>query len=347
MYDVQGRLLYIGKAKNLRRRLLSYFRASHRPAKAEKIIAQTRLLRWESCGDELAALLRELELIQTLRPRYNIQGVPGRQRYHYLCLSSPPASSLVVTPRLPQRCLAVYGPFALRRRTEEAARRLNDWFGLRDCSSRIPLYFRDQTELFADDLSPGCLRWELHQCLGPCVAACTRQQYGAAVARLRAFLEGRDRSLLSLLQQRMIEAAERLQYEKAIAWRDRWQAICWLDSRLQLLRQARQGPAWVYPVVGFDGRHRWYLLQRGQVCAVCFAPNTLDQCRHILKRLRSTTAATSPPPMPPLHHVDTVLLVASYFRRNPQHQQRLLTPQQLLRSWNLSSAADRSAHPHP
>ncbi|GIW83585.1 MAG: ethanolamine utilization protein [Gemmataceae bacterium] len=331
MYDAQGRLLYVGKAKNLRQRLLSYFRPQSRPAKAEKIIEQTRRLVWESSGDELAALLRELELIQTLLPRYNVSGRPGRQRYHYICLTSPPAPSLVVTPKPPARALAIYGPLSLRRRSEEAVRRLNDWFGLRDCSSRIPLHFRDQAELFAETLSPGCLRWELRHCLGPCAAACTRQEYHAAVERLRAFLEGRDPGLLKQIRRRMEEAAEQLQFEKALALRDRLLALEWLDARLRLLRQARSGPAWIYPVQGWDGRQRWYLIQHGQVRSVCFAPSSVEEWTQALQLCRT---AFRPAPASAFEGnrpeaVDSVLLVAAWFRRYPQEQKRLLAPRQV------------------
>jgi excinuclease ABC subunit C len=332
MYDTQGRLLYVGKAKNLRQRLLSYFRTHSRPPKAEKIIDQTARLVWESCGDEFGALLRELELIQTLLPRYNVAGRPGRQRYHYICLTPPPAPSLVVSPKPLARALAHYGPFTLRRRSEEAVRRLNDWFGLRDCSSRIPLHFREQGELFSGELSPGCLRWELQHCLGPCVAACSRQEYHAAVERLRAFLDGRDRSLLKHIRQRMQDAAHQLHFEKALALRDRLVALEWLDARLRLLRRARSGPAWVYPVDGWDGRQRWYLIQHGQVRAVCFAPTTSEGWTDYLQRCRSVFR----PKLPNLEgwsrpgEVDSVLLVASWFRRLPHEQQRLRSPRQVL-----------------
>lgn len=338
MYDAQGRLLYVGKAKNLRQRLLSYFRPQSRPAKAEKIIEQTRRLVWESCGDELAALLRELELIQTLLPRYNVSGRPGRQRYHYVCLTFPPAPSLVVTPKPPARALAIYGPLSMRRRSEEAVRRLNDWFGLRDCSTRIPLHFRDQGELFAATLSPGCLRWELQYCLGPCVAACTRQEYHTAVERLRAFLDGRDPSLLKQIRRRMEEAAEHLHFEKALALRDRLLALEWLDARLRLLRQARSGPAWIYTLQGWDGRQRWYFIQRGQVRSVCFAPSTPGEGDQVLQLYRAAfrLRQASAPPRNRLDTVDSVLLVAAWFRRYPQEQKRLLSLRQArLRSHSL------------
>lgn len=133
----------------------------------------------------------------------------------------------------------------------------------------------------------------------------------------------------------MLEAAEHLQYEKAMALRDRLQAIEWLDNRLQLLRQARQGPAWIYPLVGWDGRQRWYLLQHGQVCSVCFAPTTPNECRQLLARFpaggRNNSQHRSRP-----EKIDSVLLVAAWFRRYPQEQQRLLTPQQALRAMSTT-----------
>lgn len=332
MYDTQGRLLYVGKAKNLRQRLLSYFRTRSRPPKAEKIIDQTQRLVWESCGDEFGALLRELELIQTLLPRYNVSGRPGRRRYHYICLTRPPAPSLVVSPKPLAHALACYGPLTLRRRSEEAVRRLNDWFGLRDCSNRIPLHFREQSELFTGELSPGCLRWELQHCLGPCVAACSRQEYHAAVERVRAFLDGRDPDLLEQIRQRMHDAAAQLHFEKALALRDRLVALEWLVARLHLLRRARSGPAWVYPIEGWDGRQRWYLIQHGQVRTVCYAPTTPEQWRDYRQRCRSAFRSKVPSTEGWTHpgEVDSVLLVAAWFRRHPQEQQRLLLPQQTL-----------------
>src|SRR5437879_6200850 len=79
MLDDRGRVVYIGKAKNLRSRLLSYFRVNSRDPKAGRIIQHTRVLVWEQASDEFAALLRELELIQRFRPRFNVLGQPGFQ----------------------------------------------------------------------------------------------------------------------------------------------------------------------------------------------------------------------------------------------------------------------------
>src|ERR1700731_1903084 len=86
MVDATGELIYVGKAKCLRSRLLSYFRPNSRDPKAGRILGQTRTLVWEPAPNEFAALLRELELIRRWRPRCNVQGQPTRYRRTYVCV---------------------------------------------------------------------------------------------------------------------------------------------------------------------------------------------------------------------------------------------------------------------
>jgi excinuclease ABC subunit C len=324
MIDGRGRIVYVGKAKNLRARLLSYFRENSRDPKAEKIIRHTRVLVWEQTGDEFAALLRELELIQTLRPRFNVLGLPGLQRHHYVCIGKSPAPYIYITNKPTGNELGVYGPLVTRWHTDDAVRRLNDWFKLRDCPQTVPLAFSDQPELFPQDRSAKCLRFELGNCLGPCAAACSRKDYGAGVRAAKAFLDGRDRTVLAKLKAKMEDAAESLQFEKAMAMRDRLHALEWLDSRLSLLRQARNQQSFVYPLTGHDGRERWYLIHRGQVRAVCFTPAT-DDDRARAAALVATTFAEGPGAVVLTGGtVDSVLLVVAWFRKHTDERGKLM-----------------------
>lgn len=324
MIDDRGRLVYVGKAKNLRARLLSYFRENSRDPKAGKIIRHTRVLVWEQIGDEFAALLRELELIQTLRPKFNVLGVPGLARHHYVCVGKSPAPHVFVTNKPTGKESGVYGPLVVRNKSEDAARRLNDWFKLRDCPQTVPLAFSDQPELFPETRSAKCLRFELGTCRGPCAAACSRTEYHAGVRAAKAFLDGRDRTILTKLRQLMEDAATSFEFERATALRDRLQALEWLDARLTLLRQARTKNSFVYPLVGHDGRERWYLIHRGQVRAVCFTPATPDD------RTRAAgliTAAFGTGPESPVltgGAVDSVLLVVGWFRKNAGEDAKLM-----------------------
>jgi excinuclease ABC subunit C len=324
MIDGRGRLVYIGKAKNLRARLLSYFRENSRDEKAGRIIQHTRVLVWEQTGDELAALLRELELIQTLRPRFNVLGVPGLQRHHYICVGKSPAPHVYVTNKPTGKELGVYGPLVVRAKSEDAVRRLNDWFKLRDCPRSVQLGFSDQGELFPQDRAPKCLRLELGTCAGPCVAACSRKEYAAGVRDVKAFLEGRDRSILTKLTQTMEAAADGLQYEKAMALRDRLQSLEWLDARLTLLRHARTRNSFVYPLVGHDGRERWYLIHRGQVRAVCFTPATVEARKRAAALLTAAFAGGIGSLIVTPSAIDSVLLVVGWFRKHASESAKLL-----------------------
>jgi len=332
MIDGMGRLIYVGKAKNLRARLLSYFRANSRDPKAGKIIRHTRVLLWEQTGDEFAALLRELELIQTHRPRFNVLGIPGLQRHHYLCIGKSPAPHVFITSAPTGRELGVYGPLVRRSSTEDAARRINDWFRLRDCPQTVALSFADQPDLFRESRSPKCMRLELGTCRGPCVAACSRAEYLSGVRAAKAFLDGRDRTILARLKDMMVQAAESLQFEKAMALRDRLHSLEWIDTRLSLLREARCRRSFVYPLAGQDSRLRWYLIHRGQVRSVCFAPTTAEERRRS-DALLSATFSAGPRDQPlAAGAVDSVLLVVAWFRRNGTERRKLISKSRAVRS---------------
>lgn len=324
MLDNRYRLIYVGKAKNLRARLLSYFRENSRDPKAGKIIQQTKRLVWEQTGDELAALLRELELIQRLRPRFNVLGVPGFQRHHYVCIGKSPAPYVYVTTNPTGKELGIYGPFVRRYQSEDAVRRLNDWFKLRDCPKTVPMNFAEQGVLFEDDRGAKCLRFELAMCAGPCVGGCTRKEYGAGVRGAKAFLDGRSRSILKKLKELMLEASTALEFEKATSLRDKLEAIQWLDDRLSLLRRARNQGSFIYPLTGADGRVRWYLIHRGEVQAVAFSPT--DETKAVVGGLLATTFADYPTAAVLSDMaVDSVLLVAAWFSKRDGERAKLLT----------------------
>jgi excinuclease ABC subunit C len=123
----------------------------------------------------------------------------------------------------------------------------------------------------------------------------------------------------------MESAAAEYAFEKASSLRDKLQAIEWLDARLSLIRKARENNSFVYPLVGSDGRERWYLINRGQVRAVCYPPG----CEENVKRLTDAmaTAFSDRPEAVVLsgRAVDCVLLVAAWFRKHADERTRLLT----------------------
>lgn len=324
MLDNRDRLIYVGKTKSLRSRLLSYFRENSRDPKAGRIIQQTKRLVWEQTGDEFAALLRELELIQRLRPKFNVLGVPGLQRHHYVCIGKSPAPYVYVSTAPTGKEIGIYGPFVRRNQSEDAVRRLNHWFKLRDCPQTVPMNFAEQGELFDPDRAAKCLRFELGTCSGPCVGGCSRKDYSVAVRAVKAFLDGRNRSVLKTIHEQMQTASATLEFEKAMSLRDKLQSIQWLDDRLSLLRQARNQSSFVYPLRGNDDRERWYLIHRGEVQAVVFPPSATTGTS-IPKLLATAFTEHTAPAVLSDAAVDSVLLVSGWFRKYAAERAKLLT----------------------
>src|SRR5204862_7790602 len=219
-----------------------------------------------------AALVRELEVSRRPRPRFNVPGQPGQQRYCYVCLGRGPAPYAYVSRSPTGKDVGVYGPFASAMRATDAVRRLNDWYRLRDCAQTVAMHFADQSELFPQQRSPGCLRLDLGACSGPCAGECTRNGYAAQVRAAKRFLEGTDDRPLRDLSAKMLAAAKEMQFERAAGIRDRLAGLEWLSERLNWLRSARREDTFVYPITAADERTGWYLIHRGRVRGACFRP---------------------------------------------------------------------------
>jgi excinuclease ABC subunit C len=325
MVDDRGDLIYVGKSRSLRSRLLSYFRTRSRDPKAGRIIGQTRVIAWETAPTEFSALLRELELIRRWRPRFNVEGQPGRARRTLVCLGRRPGPHAFVSRKRTASADYTFGPVPAGSQAREAVRRINDWFGLRDCPQSQKMIFRDQQELFPILRAAGCIRHEIGNCLGPCAAACSHAEYEERLQAARAFLEGNDRSPLDSLERDMLAASAALEYERAAALRDRFRPLQWLSRSLDRLRQARS-QSFVYPLQGQEGKDLWYVVHRGFVRAVLPDPadpngaETVQTAAGIFgERLGNHKEI-----------VDVVLLVDAWFRKHPEERRRTLSPEQAL-----------------
>lgn len=326
MKDGRGRVIYVGKAKNLRARLLSYFRPNSRDAKAGHILKETRTLAWEIAPSEFAALLRELELIQRWQPRFNVQGQPRYRRRVYVCVGRRPAATIFLSRQPPRTAFAHFGPVPSGMQAGEAVRRLNDWFRLRDCAQSQTMTFADQPELFALPLTPGCIRHEIGTCLGPCAAVCSREEYAAQVRAVLSFLRGEEDAPLTAIEREMSAASASLEFERAAALRDKLETLTWLCDQLRRVREASRH-SFVYPVRGHEETELWYLIRGGRVGAVVPAPQDEASWCAAAKMLEAVYAGAEKTAGPPgLSEIDCVLLVDSWFRRHPEEQQRTIAP---------------------
>lgn len=306
-------LLYVGKSKSLRHRLTSYFATQTTDPKMAKIRRHSLTLVWEPISHELLALIREQELISRCRPPYNVQGKPERQQPGYICISKGLAPTLFFAREAPKRAAHAFGPIAGRARLSEAIESLNYVFQLRNCPDRIKMQFSNQLQLFQDDRTAQCLRFELNTCLGPCAGGCSREYYKEKVHKAVKFLNGTDASILKRLQERMEKAASNRSFERAAVLRDQLRQIKWIQRRMKQISSAktRLNGLWKFP--GFDRQEHWMILRAGQIIACTNGAGDPES----LKRSR---AAEQRPATPPGTHLDTnlLMLLASWIKKYPE-----------------------------
>lgn len=342
MFNAHGYLIYIGKAKSLRTRLLGYFRSKSRDPKAGRIIRNTTRLAWEICPNEFAALHRELELIRRWRPRYNVIGQPHVQRPIYVCLGRAPAPYVFLSRKPPKDVMATYGPISSNWRAGEAVRRLNDLFQLRDCAQTQTMHFREQGELFPLELTPGCLRYDIGTCTAPCAGTCSRSEYFDQVQSVQNFLEGKNDQPLRQLASEVDQAARAYQFERAAVLRDRLEVLTWLSEQLHHTHKLRKRGNMIYPLTGNDGKTIWYFIHMGQTVRAIPKPTddtTRKEALRLIHAIYRKDFVTSGEQL--LARRDSILIVAHWFRHYPRERDQTLTPEKAIK--HLQSVAETNA----
>lgn len=338
MLDRTGQLIYVGKSKSLRSRLLSYFSPANEDEKAGRIIENTRAIQWETQPSEFAALIREQQLIRRFVPRWNVQGVPKRQRPVYLCLGRGPAAQFFLSPKIPSEYISLQGPFFGTKRMNLAVDALNKVFGLRDCSQQQTFQFSEQLTLFEIDERPGCLRLELGTCLGPCAGGCTRSEYAQHVNAAESFLDGFNDEPLVAMRERMERASANRQYELAGRAYQTLRSLEYVQRKLNMLANARRSFNFVYAVPGYDGCHNWYLIHCGEITAVAAAPMGRDAymaMKPLLHGWKATLQSDADRGHGPFPY--TLGTVASWFRKHKGELDRTFAPSQAGRKYYRKS----------
>ena len=315
-----GEVLYVGKSKGVRTRLLSHFRAEYPHDKSARMIAEAATVEWDYEPSEFAACLAELRLIKRWRPRYNVMMKRDARHYAFIRLTSGAAPKLhVVRGSLGNDATAYYGPFHGAMQLAAALRELNDALGLRDCSLDTRMHFADQPEMpIATPRTPGCIRYEIGRCLGPCVAATTVAQYDDRVRLAREFIAGRHDAPIVALREAMEASSERLEFERAAALRDKVARLESLKEQFARLRFAVETLSFTYTVPGENDDGRTYVIRRGRVRHEGPAPRNAQEravlearVSEIFKPVARDTGAV------PAHEIDELLLLASWFRKFP------------------------------
>lgn len=349
MLSEDGEVLYVGKSKRVRSRLLCYFRCHYPEEKGARLIREACSLDWEYTPSEFAALLHELRLIKRYRPRFNVAMMNDIRHFAFIKVTNGPAAKLLVVRGSSEDAAMYYGPFYGARSVGESVRELNDVLGLRDCALGRKMYFTDQQELFQLSCrTPGCIRYEVKKCLGPCVGGCSEQLYAERITLARAFLDGADDGPMTSLRSQMEEMSQLLEFERAAALRDKLRRLESLREQFVRFRFAVETLSFVYTVPGYQGDDRVYVIRRGRVRAEEQAPRSARDRRRV-RQIASDVFEGSErnSSQVPSHEVDELILLSSWFRKYPAELDRTRPPGSPAEKRSAARTPARSASPPP
>jgi len=214
MLSDTGDVLYVGKAKSLPKRVISYTRVEQLPNRLKRMVAETASLEIIVADSEVEALLLEIQLIKKLKPRYNIL-LRDDKSFPYILLTGDHDYPRIQVYRGAKKQKGTYfGPFSSKKAVDYTIIDLQKAFLLRNCTDHV----------FANRTRP-CLQYHIKRCSAPCVGYIEKADYNASIQQAVDFLEGKSDALKEELTDKMLAASDLLAFEKAAEYRNRIKAL--------------------------------------------------------------------------------------------------------------------------
>lgn len=214
MLDAQARVLYVGKARNLKARVSNYARPTGHSPRIARMISETAQMMFLTTKTETEALLFEQNLIKQLKPRYNVLLRDDKSFPNILVTTEHEFPQIKKHRGAKKEKGAYYGPFASAGAVNKSLNQLQRVFQLRNCSDAM---FETRTR--------PCLQYQIKRCSGPCVGRISARDYRASVKDAERFLSGKSTEIQERLASQMAQASEAMEFERAAALRDRIRAM--------------------------------------------------------------------------------------------------------------------------
>ena len=214
MLDEQARVLYVGKARNLKARVSNYARPTGHSSRIARMISETSQMMFLTTQTETEALLLEQNLIKQLKPRYNVLLRDDKSFPNILVTTEHEFPQIKKHRGAKKEKGAYYGPFASAGAVNKSLNQLQRVFQLRNCSDAM---FETRTR--------PCLQYQIKRCSGPCVGRISPSEYRVSVKDAQRFLSGKSTEIQESLAAQMAQASEAMEFERAAALRDRIRAM--------------------------------------------------------------------------------------------------------------------------
>jgi len=214
MLDEQARVLYVGKARNLKARVSNYARPTGHSSRIARMISETSQMMFLTTQTETEALLLEQNLIKQLKPRYNVLLRDDKSFPNILVTTEHEFPQIKKHRGAKKEKGAYYGPFASAGAVNKSLNQLQRVFQLRNCSDAM---FETRTR--------PCLQYQIKRCSGPCVGRISPSEYRVSVKDAQRFLSGKSTEIQESLATQMVQASEAMEFERAAALRDRIRAM--------------------------------------------------------------------------------------------------------------------------
>ena len=213
-YDKEDKLLYIGKAKNLKKRVSSYFTKKQEHAKTRVLVSKIVNIKYIVVNSEMDALLLENNLIKKHQPRYNVALKDGKT-YPWICIKNEPFPRIFQTRQVIKDGSAYYGPYMSVRLVKTLLDFFHQLYPLRNCS----LNLTDKN--IKEEKLKVCLEYHIGNCLGPCENKQSAKEYQVGIEHIKQIIKGDIRSVMQYLKNSMLDFSNKMEFEKAQSIKDK------------------------------------------------------------------------------------------------------------------------------